>query len=63
MAPQCEIQVERGTANKGDEVEVVGLGNSFRTTLTGIGEHSLAQEFPPVMNSILKKCSKRSLTE
>ncbi|KAF8633660.1 hypothetical protein AX15_001309 [Amanita polypyramis BW_CC] len=29
-------RVERGTANKGDEVEVVGLGNSYKTTLTGI---------------------------
>jgi hypothetical protein len=30
-------QVERGIANKGDEVEVVGLGSTFKTTLTGIG--------------------------
>jgi elongation factor Tu len=29
-------RVERGIANKGDEVEVVGLGNTFKTILTGI---------------------------
>jgi elongation factor Tu len=34
-------QVERGIANKGDEVEVVGLGTTFKTTLTGIGASSL----------------------
>jgi hypothetical protein len=32
------LQVERGVANKGDEVEILGLGTSLRTTLTGIGE-------------------------
>lgn len=31
-------RVERGTATKGVEVEVVGLGAHFKTTLTGIGE-------------------------
>lgn len=30
-------QVERGIANKGDDVEIVGLGTTFKTTLTGIG--------------------------
>ncbi|KAF8642357.1 hypothetical protein AX16_009626 [Volvariella volvacea WC 439] len=29
-------RVERGTATKGAEVEVVGLGSGFKTTLTGI---------------------------
>ncbi|KAH7915817.1 translation elongation factor Tu [Hygrophoropsis aurantiaca] len=29
-------RVERGIANKGDEVEIVGLGATFKTTLTGI---------------------------
>jgi len=29
-------RVERGVANKGDEVEILGLGTSLRTTLTGI---------------------------
>ncbi|KAF7970581.1 hypothetical protein HWV62_23579 [Athelia sp. TMB] len=29
-------RVERGIINKGDEVEIVGLGNTFKTTLTGI---------------------------
>ncbi|KAF8832409.1 elongation factor Tu [Lentinula edodes] len=29
-------RVERGTALKGKEVEILGLGNSFKTTLTGI---------------------------
>ncbi len=31
-------KVERGTITKGSEVEVVGLGNNFKTILTGIGE-------------------------
>lgn len=30
-------QVERGVITKNSEVEVVGLGNNFKTTLTGIG--------------------------
>lgn len=30
-------QVERGIAAKGAEVEVIGLGQNFKTTLTGIG--------------------------
>ncbi|KAG6878379.1 translation elongation factor Tu [Termitomyces sp. T159_Od127] len=29
-------RVERGVAFKGDDVEVIGLGSSFKTTLTGI---------------------------
>ncbi|CAD6579328.1 MAG: translation elongation factor Tu [Tremellales sp. Tagirdzhanova-0007] len=29
-------KVERGTITKGSEVEIVGLGNTFKTTLTGI---------------------------
>ncbi|KAH7931050.1 translation elongation factor Tu [Leucogyrophana mollusca] len=29
-------RVERGVANKGDDVEIVGLGATFKTTLTGI---------------------------
>jgi elongation factor Tu len=29
-------RVERGIIHKGDEVEIVGLGNTFKTTLTGI---------------------------
>ncbi|KAG5342403.1 translation elongation factor Tu [Termitomyces sp. Mn162] len=31
-------RVERGIAFKGDDVEVIGLGSSFKTTLTGIGQ-------------------------
>lgn len=31
-------KVERGTILKGAEVEIVGLGNNFKTILTGIGE-------------------------
>ena len=31
-------RVERGIVNKGDEVEILGLGSKIRTTLTGIGE-------------------------
>lgn len=38
---QCKMQVERGTANKGDEVEVVGLGNGLKTTLIGIGKYTV----------------------
>lgn len=30
-------QVERGIALKGSDVEVVGFGANFKTTLTGIG--------------------------
>lgn len=30
-------QAERGIANKGDEVEIVGLGSNLKTILTGIG--------------------------
>jgi len=29
-------RAERGICNKGDEVEIIGLGESFKTTLTGI---------------------------
>ena len=31
------LQVERGTAVKGAEIEILGLGTSLKTTLTGIG--------------------------
>ncbi|KAG6845783.1 translation elongation factor Tu [Tephrocybe sp. NHM501043] len=34
--PPRKTEVERGVASKGAEVEVIGLGNSFKTTLTGI---------------------------
>lgn len=30
-------QVERGTALKGQEIEILGLGDSIKSTLTGIG--------------------------
>ena len=42
---QCTVQVERGTANKGDEVEIVGLGNGLKSTLIGIGEYTLIWVF------------------
>lgn len=29
-------RVERGTIKKGEEIQILGLGNSFKTTLTGI---------------------------
>ena len=32
-------RVERGVVTKGTEVEVVGLGTHFKTTLTGVGEN------------------------
>ena len=31
-------QVERGIANKGDDIEIIGFGSTKKTTLTGIGE-------------------------
>lgn len=31
-------KVERGVITKGSEVEIVGLGSKFKTTLTGIGK-------------------------
>ena len=31
-------KVERGVITKGSEVEIVGLGDKIKTTLTGIGE-------------------------
>lgn len=31
-------QVERGVALKGAEVEIIGLGSTLKTTVTGIGE-------------------------
>lgn len=37
-------QVERGTANKGAEVEIIGHGSNMKTTLIGIGEPA---QFPP----------------
>ncbi|ELU43099.1 translation elongation factor [Rhizoctonia solani AG-1 IA] len=36
---RVSVQVERGVINKNTEVEIVGLGNSFKTTLTGIGDN------------------------
>jgi len=33
----CLFKVERGTANKGDEIEIVGFGSKIKTTLIGIG--------------------------
>ena len=37
IRPHPRRQVERGIALKGDEVEVVGHGETYKTTLTGIG--------------------------
>lgn len=31
------IQVERGIANKGTEIEIIGWGETKKTTITGIG--------------------------
>ena len=30
------LKVERGVATKGNEVEIIGLGDPIKTTLTGI---------------------------
>jgi len=52
-------QVERGLINKGDEVEIIGLGNSFKTTLTGIGTLiMLASHF-----SAFNFCSLRNVSQ
>ena len=32
----CTGRVERGVANKGDEVEIIGHGQRIKTTVTGI---------------------------
>ena len=37
---EYNLKVERGVINKGDDVEIVGLGAIFKTTLTGIGVFS-----------------------
>jgi elongation factor Tu len=56
------VQVERGIATKGAEVEVVGLGNTFKTTLTGIGTiNTNSVNFGFLMSS--QRCSTRNLTE
>lgn len=34
-------KVERGVITKNTEVEIVGLGDSLKTTLTGIGTHEV----------------------
>ena len=34
--------MERGVCNKGDEVEILGLGTKLKTTLTGIGAPPLS---------------------
>lgn len=34
----CLVKVERGTAVKGAEVEIIGLGGHLKSTLTGIGK-------------------------
>lgn len=36
------VQVERGVVNKGDEVEVLGIGSGFKTVVTGIGTLDIA---------------------
>ena len=56
------IQVERGIAEKGADVEVVGLGSTFKTTLTGIG--TINSNFSVVCGFLmdLQRCFTRSLT-
>ncbi len=53
-------QVERGIANKGADVEIVGLGGNFKTTLTGIGTLSVLRIDKPRFLLILQRCSTRS---
>lgn len=48
-------RVERGIATKGAEVEIVGLGAHFKTTLTGIGEYPHSQiSFMVIANSVCR---------
>jgi len=47
-------RVERGIANKGDDVEVVGLGAHFKTTLTGIGTFPIYLRFMLTLNCLLR---------
>lgn len=57
-------QVERGVAHKGLEVEVLGLGDSYKTTLTGIGGFNILPLPEGVLNYSMdnsQKCSIRNL--
>lgn len=45
-------QVERGTANKGAEIEIIGFGPTKKTTLTGIGTFSSKQVVQLCLRSI-----------
>lgn len=54
------IKVERGVATKGAEVEIIGLGESFKTVLTGIGVAEFTNYFP-VLTLLSKRCSTSSL--
>lgn len=50
-------RVERGTITKGAEIEIIGLGDCFKTTLTGIGTalflFSNSLIYQPFLNSNL----------
>ena len=52
-------RVERGICNKGDEVEIIGLGSKLKTTLTGIGMLA-PSEFVQFLIMIYQKCSTRN---
>ncbi|SRR5260221_9931251 len=54
------FQVERGIANKGIDLEIIGFGSTKKTTLTGIGE--IFQK--GLLNSLtmLQRCSTKNST-
>ena len=55
-------RVERGIATKGADVEIVGLGAHFKTTLTGIGAYTEPLSHSSHSDPVQQKCSTRSST-
>lgn len=56
------MKVERGVAHKGNEVELVGMGDQFKTTLTGIGKSLCFRYMRQLFTIDVQKCSTRSWT-
>ncbi len=51
-------RVERGTITKGSEIEIVGMGPSFKTTLTGIEMfHKEVRIFTPLLINYQLLCN------
>jgi len=53
------FQVERGIANKGIDLEIVGFGSTKKTTLTGIGEIFFRRDFLSSL-TMLQRCSTKN---